>query len=93
MRYVTFYFDVLRQHASDLEIHADKETALKFFNKNCKKYFSVNTGWKADKLPASYGYPMRKFFGMSASAFRKKFGITIDEAKALQSRKGENSNG
>jgi hypothetical protein len=88
MRYVTFYFDVLRQHASDLEIHADKETALKFFNKNCKKYFSVNTGWKACKLPASYGYPMRKFIGMSASAFRKKFGITIDEAKALQSRKG-----
>ena len=88
MRYVTFYFDSLRQKASDLEIHADKETALKFFNKNCKKYFSVNTGWKADKMPASYGYPLRRFIGMSASAFRKEFGITIDKAKALQSQKG-----
>lgn len=87
MRYVTFYFDALRQHASDLEIHANKETALKFFNKNCKKYFSVNTGWKADKLPASYGYPLRRFIGMSATAFRKEFGITID--KALKISKGE----
>jgi len=88
MRYVTFYFDALHRHASDLEIHADKEMALKFFNKNCKKYFSLNTGWKADKLPASYGYPLRRFIGMSATAFRKEFGITIDEAKELQSRKG-----
>lgn len=86
MRYVTFYYDRLNRKAYDLEIHADKETALKFFNKNCKKYFSVNTGWKADKLSASYGYLTRKFFGMSDSAFRKEFGITIDEAKALQSR-------
>ena len=88
MRYVTFYFDALHQHASDLEIHADKETALKFFNKNCKKYFGVNTGWKADKLPASYGYPLRRFIGMSATTFRKEFGITIDKAKELQGRKG-----
>jgi len=88
MRYVTFYFDSLKQKAYDLEIHADKETALRFFNKNCKKYFSVNTGWKADKFPASYGYPMRRFIGMSASGFRKEFGISIDTAKALQSKKG-----
>ncbi len=88
MRYVTFYYDMLHQQAYDLEIHADKETALKFFNKNCKKYFELNTGWKADKLPASYGYSMRRFVGMSAKAFRKEFGITIDEAKALQSKKG-----
>lgn len=80
MRYVTFYFDALHQHASDLEIHADKETALKFFNKNCKKYFRLNTGWKADKLPASYGYPLRKYWGISASAFKKMFEISVDEA-------------
>jgi len=86
VRYVTFYYDMINRTACDLEIHADKETALRFFNKNCKRYFELSTGWKADKLPASYGYPMRKFFGMSAIAFRKKFGITINEAKALQDR-------
>ena len=41
----------------------------------------------ADKLPASYGYPLRKYWGISAPAFKKKFGISVDEA--LKISKGE----
>ena len=43
--------------------------------------------YKPDKLPASYGYPLRKYWGISAPAFKKKFGISVDEA--LKISKGE----
>jgi hypothetical protein len=48
----------------------------------------LNTRFKADKLPASYGYPLRKYWGISAPAFKKEFGISVDEA--LKISKGEN---
>ncbi len=80
MRWVTFYYDVLRDHVSDLKAHKDKETALKHFNANCKNYFQLRTPFKAEKLPATYGYPMRKYYGVSATAFKKMFDVSIDEA-------------
>ena len=83
MRWVTFYYDVLRNNVSDLKVHSNKEDALKHFNLNCRNYFEINTGFKADKLPASYGYPMRKYWGISARAFKKKFGCSVDEALKL----------
>ncbi len=79
-RWVTFYYDMLREHVLDLKIHEDREKALEYFNKHCKSYFELNTRFKADKLPASYGYPLRKYWGISAQAFKKKFGISADEA-------------
>ena len=79
-RWVTFYYDLLRDHVSDLKIHEDRETALKYFNRHCKSHFELNTRFKADKLPASYGYPFRKYFGISAIQFKKEFGISVDEA-------------
>ena len=72
MRYVTFYWDMLHGIA-DYEEHADKETALKNFNRNYKRYFQLWTKFKADKLPASYGYPQRKYYGMSIRMFNKHF--------------------
>lgn len=82
-RWITFYYDVLREHVFDLKAHPDRETALKYFNQHCKDYFQLNTKFKADKLPASYGYPLRKYWGISAPAFKKKFGISVDEAVKL----------
>lgn len=83
MRYVTFYYDLLRDHVSDLKVHENKETALKHFNTNCKNYFQLNTQFKADRLPASYGYPHRKYYGVSARTFKKMFDISIDEAISI----------
>ncbi len=80
MRWVTFYYDSLRAHAHDLAVHKDKETDLKYFNTHCRDYFQLNVRWKADKLPATYGYPMRKYYGISAGAFKKMFGVSVDEA-------------
>jgi len=82
-RWVTFYYDQIRERISDFKIHPNKETALKYFNQHCKRHFSLNTGFKANKLPASYGYPLRNYWGISASAFKKKFTISVDEALKL----------
>ena len=88
MRYVTFYYDLLQDRVSDLKAHENKETALKYFNTHCRNYFQLNVRYKADKLPATYGYPMRKYCGISATAFKKQFGVSIDEAlKTTQGRK------
>ena len=80
MRYVTFYYDLLHDNVLDLKVHNDKDTALKHFNFECKRWFELNTKFKADKLPATYGYPMRKYYGVSARGFKKMFDISIDEA-------------
>lgn len=82
-RWVTFHYDMLQEHISDLMVHPDRETALKHFNQHCKSHFQLNTRFKADKLPASYGYPLRKYWGISAQAFKEKFGISVDEALKL----------
>ena len=82
-RWVTYYYDLISDHVSALAVHSDKQSALKYFNKNHDRYFSVNSGFKADKLPASYGYPTRKFVGCSAAAFKKTFGVSIDAALKL----------
>lgn len=61
-------------------MHEDKEKALKHFNSQSHRYFALNTKYKATKLPATYGYPMRKYYGVSARAFKKMFGVSVDEA-------------
>ena len=83
MRWVTFYYNLLGNSVSNLKVHNNKEDALKYFNKHCKQYFQVNSQFKADKLPATYGYPHRKYCGMSAKAFKKEFDCSIDEALRL----------
>lgn len=88
MRWVTFYYNLVSDKVSDLTVHENKETALKYFNTHCRNYFQLNMRWKADKLPATYGYPMRKYCGISATAFKKRFGISVDEAiEITQGRK------
>ena len=83
MRWVTFYYSGLRNSVSDLKVHNNREDALKYFNKRCKLYFQLNSQFKADKLPAIYGYPFSKYCGISARAFKKEFGFSVDEALRL----------
>lgn len=83
MRWVTFYYDLLNNRVYALKAHDNKEVALDYFNIHCRDYFQLNNQFKADKLPASYGYPMRKFYGISARAFKKMFNCNIDEALRL----------
>lgn len=86
-RWVTFYYDRLNEHVSSLKVHDSKEEALKYFNRHCKSYFQINTPFKADKLPATYGYPFRKYCGISTISFKKQFGISVDEALEIANGK------
>jgi hypothetical protein len=83
MRYATFYYDLLRNQVLGLKVHEDKEKALKHFNSECYKWFELGTKFKATKLPATYGYPMRKYYGVSARTFKKMFGVSVDEAMGI----------
>ena len=73
-QYITSLRQVARQYKLtgdfDRLVHPYKEKALKHFNSECHKWFEINTKFKADKLPATYGYPMRKYYGVSARTFK-----------------------
>ena len=83
MKYVTFYYNIISNNVSDLKVHDNKETALKYFNSNYKNYFTTRTPFKATKLPASYGFPTRKYYGVSARKFKEMFNISVDEAMSI----------
>ena len=88
MRWVTFHYNFVTNNVSALKVHEDKETALKYFNSTMRDFFEINTNFKANKLPATYGYVLRKYCGISARAFKKEFGISVDEALEIaQGRK------
>ena len=83
MRYVTFFYDIINKQVYDFKIHENKEKALKHFNSESHKWFKFNTKFEADRLPATYGPPLRKYYGVSARIFKKMFNISIDEAIAI----------
>lgn len=80
MRYVTFYYDLIRHIVLGLKVHEDKEKALKCFNSEFHKWFAINTKFKADDIPVAYGYPTRKYYGVSARTFKKMFDISVVES-------------
>lgn len=80
MRWVTFHYNAVTEKITALKVHENKETALKWFNDDMKDFFEVNINFKAKALPATYGYALRKYCGISARAFKKEFGISVDEA-------------
>ena len=88
MRWVTFHYNQLTDTISALKVHENKETALKYFNSTMKDFFEINTNFKAKELPATYGYVLRKYYGISVRTFKKEFGISVDEALEIaQGRK------
>ena len=89
MRWITFHYNQLTDRVSALKVHENKETALKYFNSTMRCFFNINTNFKADKLPATYGFALRKYCGISATAFKKEFGISVDEALKIAQDKSE----
>ncbi|MBP3886938.1 MAG: hypothetical protein J6F30_04690 [Cellulosilyticum sp.] len=92
MRWVTFHYNALTNKVSVLKVHENKESALKYFNITMRNFFEINTNFKADKLPATYGYPLRKYCGISARAFKKEFGISVDEVLKIAQAESEKKN-
>ena len=71
-KWVTFYDDVFRG-VQDYVEHPDREAATKYFKAHYRQYFELST--KNDvKLPMSYGYPHRRFYGITLRQFQKMWG-------------------
>lgn len=72
-KWVTFYYGIT-DGICDYTEHKDRASAEMFFLKNYRRYFALNTDLKKNfKLPMSYGYPHRKFYGMTKHKFDKLF--------------------
>lgn len=71
-KWVTFYDDLSGIH--DLKIHNSKDIATDYFKKHYRNYFQLSTKTEI-KLPMTYGYPHRKFVGMSKQMFEKRYGV------------------
>lgn len=83
-RWVTFYMDLIQNRIIDYQEHADKATAERYFRMHYRKYFPIAPK-VAVRLPMSYGFPFRKFYGVSIWSFHKYFGRRADDAKEANS--------
>lgn len=70
MRYVTFYYSFLGG-VQYLEYHQDMPTALAYFRRHYRDFFEISSPFRPNRLPASYGFPHRRFMGMSIRAYNK----------------------
>lgn len=70
-KWVTFYYDLM-SGIHDLVEHKNKEDATEYFKKHYRGHFQLNRSIKIE-LPMSYGYPHRKYIGMSKRKFENEF--------------------
>ena len=70
MRWVTFYYSILGG-VQNLEYHKDMPTALAYFRRHYQDFFAISAPFRPTKLPASYGFPHRKYMGMSIRNYNK----------------------
>lgn len=77
-KWVTYYWSILGG-VQDLEVHPDRESATKDFQRRHRNYFELNTPFKA-KLPCRYGFWHRGFFGETKRNYERQFG-KIEEAR------------
>lgn len=71
MRYVTYYHSLLGG-LTDVTVHPDKDSAVRFYRREAKHYFDVRLPSKT-KTPSSCGFFHRQFGVMSIRRFRKVF--------------------
>jgi len=74
-KWVTFHYSFLHG-VQDLVEHENREKATRYFQRNYRNYFELAGPFKA-KLPCTYGYPHRKFCGMSKAMFNKTYGKNL----------------
>lgn len=73
-KWVTFYYDILNSQIKDYKEHKNRQEAEEHYLKNYRKYFELNRQIKKNfKLPFVYGYPTRKYCGMTKYKFDKMF--------------------
>lgn len=72
VRYVTYY-DSVSGGLADVDIHPDKESAVKFYRREAKHYFYGLQLPSKTVPPTACGYVHRLFGIMSIRKFRKSF--------------------
>lgn len=73
-KWVTFYYDILNSQIKDYEEHKNRQEAEEYYLNNYRRYFALNRELKKNfKLPFFYGYPTRKYCGMTKYKFDKMF--------------------
>lgn len=68
-KWVTYYEDIFNG-VSDVAIHKNKETATKYFQTHYRQYFQLSSKIKVE-LPMTYGFPLRRYCGISLTKFKK----------------------
>ena len=71
VRYVTYYYSFL-SGLTDVTVHPDKESAVRFYRMEAKHYFDVRLPSKTE-TPTACGFAHRRFGVMSIRLFRKNF--------------------
>lgn len=78
-KWVTFYYNVLMSQIQDYKEHKNRKDAEEYYLANYKKYFELNKDIKDDfELPYVYGFPTRKFCGMTKYKFNKTFNMEVE---------------
>ena len=72
MKYVTYYYSFLGG-LTDVDVHPDKESAVKFYRREAKRYFDGLQLPSKTVPPTACGFTHRRFGIMSIRAFRKVF--------------------
>lgn len=72
MKYVTYYNSILGG-LTDVDVHPDKETAVRFYRREAHCYFNDLRLPAKTTPPTACGFFHRQFGVMSIRAFRKNF--------------------
>ena len=71
MKYVTYYYSFLGG-LSDVTVHQDKDSAVRFYRMEARRYFDVRLPRKTE-TPTACGFVHRRFCVVSMRLFRKNF--------------------
>ncbi len=82
-RWVTFFYNSMTHKVSDLKVHSDKKTALRYFNENGSKYFKQFTPVAAITLPTSCGSVIHSYYIVPIEEFEEAFDYSTDEVLKL----------
>jgi len=72
MRYVTYYYSFLGG-LTDVDVHPDEESAIKFYRREAKHYFDGLQLPRKTTTPTACGFAHRRYGVMSIRQFRKEF--------------------
>ena len=81
MKWVTFYHDLMKNEVSDLKVHNDKESALRYFNETGSKYFKMFIPLAINVLPNWCGSKIHRYYIVTAKEYEEAFDCSLGEVE------------